>query len=338
MVGAALNQKPLIIGVDPFRDWPMWRTLLSWAPSANGPVNVPFVKDHQQVFTDLFADLMGAGPWPDKKATIARVRAHDPGLLGRGFAAPMLRMELAALQARITALPAMAPKQDDDRSPGGFASELQTRGELWMDMLAMAFLLGRQRVAVLQWQGASEGYDPVANLGSPTHHSVTEGAAPATHWADIDTWYANRFAYQLGALRDLGILDRTIVVWVSEITEAHNQVNMVTVVAGGGLLGMKTGKYIQYPLKGQELVEDSDSIPVAKDPANRSLSDLWVTVQQAMGVAKPTFGDPQWCTGPLVELPRLRRSSFASSSSSWSSISGIASSAPWPASSASFEG
>jgi hypothetical protein len=302
VVGAALGTKPLVIGVDPFRDWPQWRTFLSWAPSANGPANVPFVKDHQQVFTDLFGDLVAVHKWLDKKAMLTRVRTNDEGLLGRGFASAMLRMELDALQARITALPTPATTQNDDKSPPGVAAEFQARGELWMDMLAMAFLLGRQRVAVLQWQGASEGYDPVANLGSPTHHSVTQGAAPATHWADIDTWYASRFAYLLGALRNLGILDRTIVVWVSELTEAHNQTNMVIVVAGGGLLGLKTGKYIQYPLTGDGGLEISESIPVAQDPANRSLADLWITVQQAMGVNAPTFGDAKWCTGPLLEL------------------------------------
>jgi hypothetical protein len=64
---------------------------------------------------------------------------------------------------------------------------------------------------------------------------------------------------------------------------------------------MKMGQYIQYPFTGQE-VESTPAIPVAQNPANRSLSDLWVTIQQAMGVDKPTFGDPKWCTGPLAEL------------------------------------
>jgi len=298
VIGTAIKQQPLVIGVDPFRTTPHWRTFLSWSGSG---VNVPFVKDHQQVFTDLFGDLMAVRPWPDKKATFARLAAHDAGLLGRGFEAAMLRQDLAAVQARITALPAPAPVQNDDKSANGLASQFQARGELWMDMIAMAFLCGRQRVAVIQWGGASEGYDPVADLGSPTHHSVIRGAAPPQHWADIDAWYASRFAYQLGALRNFGILDRTIVVWVTEITEGDCQQNMTIVLGGGGLLGMKTGQYIEYPFTGP-LVEGSGAIAVQQNPANRSLSDLWVTVQQAMGVAKPTFGDPRWCAGPLLEL------------------------------------
>jgi hypothetical protein len=76
---------------------------------------------------------------------------------------------------------------------------------------------------------------------------------------------------------------------------------MVTVVAGGRALGMKLGHYIQYPFTGQE-IDGASSIAVAQNPANRSLADLWVTVQQAMGIDKPTFGDPKWSAGPLTEL------------------------------------
>jgi hypothetical protein len=337
VIGAAFNQKPVVVAVDPFRAVPQWRTFLSWAATGSSPafVNVPFVKDHQATFTDLFGGLTGAGQAADQMAAIARARARNASVLDfvrsdiatfrtrvnsndgahldsyldalRSLEQRLPQPALPAgcpsndLQARITALPAMAPAQYDDKSAGGVVAEFQTRGELWMDMIATAFACGTRRVAVLQWQGASEGYDPVADAGSPTHHSVTEGSAPPAHWADIDTWYAGRFAYQLAALKRLGILDRTIVAWVSEITEAHNQCNMVTVVAGGQALGLKMGQYIQYPFTGQE-IDGYQSIPVAQDRANRSLSDLWVTIQQALGVDGPTFGDPKWSTGPLVEL------------------------------------
>jgi hypothetical protein len=316
-IALALGERPLIVAVDPFRDSPHWRTFLSW--SASG-VNAPFTKDHQQVFTDLFGGLGGASPSADNLAAFARLRARDAGPLDTFKSdvatrfrarvssndrvqgpAPVPTCTTSDLQARIAALPAMAPKQLDDKSPPGVVAEMQKRGELWMDLIATAFACGKQHVAVIQWQGASEGYDPAGDMGSPTHHSTTMGAFPAQHWADIDTWYASRFAYQLTALKNLGVLSTTIVVWVTEITEAHNQCNLVTVVAGGQRLGMKMGQYIQYPFTGQEL-EGSGAIPVAQNPANRSLSDLWVTVQQALGIDEPTFGDPKWSTGPLLEL------------------------------------
>jgi hypothetical protein len=330
-IGLALHQRPLVVAVDPYRETPHWKTFLSW--SALG-VNEPFQKNHQAVFDDLFGGLPGV-----TTEQLARTRARNASLLDfvrsdiatfrtrvnsndrahldsyldalrsleqQATQGPTLLPACApnTLPARIAALPAPATVQVDDKSPSGSAAEMQTRGELWMDMIATAFACGTRRLAVIQWQSASEGCDPIADAGSPSHHSVTMnslGDASAERWIAIDTWYASRFAYQLAALKQRGILDRTIVAWVSEITEGHNQVDMVTVVAGGQLLGMKMGKYIQYPIAGQQ-IDGSPSIDIARNPANRSLADLWITIQQAMGVDKSTFGDPKWCAGPLTEL------------------------------------
>jgi hypothetical protein len=206
------------------------------------------------------------------------------------------------LLTRVTTMAGMtATIQNDDKSPPGAAAELQKRGELWMDMIATAFACGTRRVATIQWQGASEGYDPAADQGSPNHHSVSHGSMPAAHWADIDTWYSNRFAYMLNALKTFNVLDKTVIAWVSEITEGHNQLNMVSVVAGGRALGIKLGQYIMYPITGQER-EGSGAIPVQQDPKNKGLNDLWVTLQNAVGVPATTFGDPKYCTGGLAEL------------------------------------
>lgn len=334
-IGVAINQRPIVVAVDPYRDAPHWRTFLSWRASG---VNEPFVKNYQTVFTDLFGNLTGASQMPDQMAALARARARNQSLLDfikndvsafrtrvntndkvqldayldslRSLEQKVAQVQSTAscsadpLQMAISGLPAKAPLQNDDKSPDGLVDQMQKRGEVWMDMVATAFACGSRRVATIQWQGASEGYDVGANTGSPSHHSVSHygfGSSSGNRWVAIDTWYSNRFAYQLAALKKLGVLDKTMVVWVSEITEGHNQLNMVTVVAGGQALGMKMGQYIQYPMKGNE-VEGSNAIAIGQDPANRSLSDLWVTAQQAMGVQQATFGDPKYSTGPLTEL------------------------------------
>jgi hypothetical protein len=333
-VGMAFNERPLVVAVDPFRDQPHWRNFLNWRASG---VNEPFVKNHQAVFTDLFGGLTGAAQTTDQTALIARARARNQSLLdfvkgdvasfrARINANDKVHLDsyldsLQSLEQKVTQMPAVpgvcsttslqprvsamatlkATIQNDDKSPPGVAAELQKRGELWMDMIATSFACGTRRTATIQWGGASEGYDPAADTGSPTHHSVSHGSAPAAHWGDIDAWYAQRFAYMMNALKTLNVLDKTVIVWVSEITEGHNQLNMVTVVAGGQALGMKMGQYVMYPIKGGEK-DGSGSIPIAKDPANKGLNDLWVTVQHAMGVTAPTFGDPQYCTGGLSEL------------------------------------
>jgi hypothetical protein len=335
-VGIAINQRPIVVAVDPYRDAPHWRTFLSWR-AAN--VNEPFVKNYQTVFTDLFGNLTGQTQTADQMAALARARARKQSLLDfvKGDVTTFrsrinsndkaqldayldslqsLEQKVAQMQSLpgtcsvdpikmgMSAMPATAPLQNDDKSADGLVDQMLARGNLWMDMIATAFACASRRVAVIQWQGSSEGYDVGANTGSPTHHSVSHygfGTSSGDRWVAIDTWYAQRFAYQLAALKKLGILDKTVILWVSEITEGHNQLNMVTVVAGGQALGMKMGQYIKYPWKGNE-PEGSGGIPIARDPANRSIADLYVTAQQAMGIQQNTFGDPKYCTGPLTEL------------------------------------
>ena len=334
-IGMAFSERPLVVAVDPFRDAPHWRNFLNWRSSG---VNEPFTKDFQAVFTDLFGNLTGAAATPDQTAAIMRARARNQSLLDfvKGDLATFKTRinsndkahmdayldSLQSLEQKVTQMPSVpgvcstttvqprvttmagmkADIQNDDKSAAGLAMELQTRGELWMDMIATSFACGTRRVATIQWQGASEGYDPSANMGSPNHHSVSHGSMPAAHWADIDTWYSNRFAYMLNALKTLNVLDKTVIVWVSEITEGHNQTNMVTVVAGGQALGLKMGQYIMYPINGGKEPEGSGAIPVQQDPKNKGLNDLYITLQNAVGVTATTFGDPKYCTGGLAEL------------------------------------
>jgi hypothetical protein len=334
-VGMAINQRPLVCAVDPYRDSPHWRTFLSWRASG---VNEPFTKNFQTSFTDLFGSLTGQPVGMDQAAAIARARARNQSLIDYVRAdvntfrtrinsndKAHLDAYLDAIQAveqKVTQMPAVpgmcnsgtlmpritgigvAPKQNDDKSPAGLKGELQKRGELWMDMIATAFACGTRRVATIQWQGASEGYDVANDSGSPDHHSVSHygfGQASGDRWVTIDTWYSERFAYMLNALKTLGVLDKTVIAWVSEITEGHNQLNMVSVVAGGRALGMKLGQYIKYPHVGGE-PEGSNAINIGRMPANKSLADLWVTCQNAVGIPSQTFGDPTVCGGRLMEL------------------------------------
>jgi hypothetical protein len=333
-IGMAFGELPLVIAVDPFRSMPHWRNFLNWRSSG---VNQPFTKDFMAVFTDLFGGITNQPTTADQMAAILRARARNQSILDfvkSDIATFRTRINsndkahmdayldsIQSVEAKVTAMPSVpgtcsvttlqprvtmmaatpAPIQNDDKSPPGVVDQMQLRGRLWMDMIATAFACGTRRVATIQWQGASEGYDPAGNLGSPTHHSVSHGSAPAQHWADIDTWYSTEFAYLLNALKTFNVLDKTVIAWVSEITEGHNQIDMVSVVAGGQALGLKMGQYVKYPIKGNA-PEGSGAIPVQKDPANKGLNDFWITLQNAVGVKATTFGDPMYCTGPLAEL------------------------------------
>jgi Protein of unknown function (DUF1552) len=331
-IGAAINQQPLVVAVDPYRDQPYWRTLLSW----NAPmVNEPFVKDFTTIFASVFGGVAGTQS-AAQMAAVLRAQQRNQSILdlvtgdiatfrARVSTADRIHLDtyltsirsveqriavqssgnacsLTSLQTRAAAL-GTPPIQSNDTSADGLVAQMTQFGQLHMDTIATAFGCGARRIAVIQWQGASEGYDVGANVGSPTHHSASHYQVPnaAMRLQAIDTWYATQFAYMMNALKAQNVLDTTIIVWVTEITEGHNTNNMVNVVAGGASLGMKLGQYIEYPFYGQE-VEGAGAIPYAQDPRNHGLPDLWVSVQNAMGVPAKTFGDAQWSTGGLPEL------------------------------------
>jgi hypothetical protein len=331
-VGMVIGQRPLVVAIDPYRDAPHWRTGLSWRASQ---VNEPFVKDPKAVFMDIFGGMTGVPTTQTAQqlAILERNRTRGKSILDfarrdietfrkrvntadrvhldtyldslRGVEDKVMKApapmtcDQTGLGTRLGAL-GVAPKQNDDKSPDGVAMELKTRGELMMDVIATAFACGTRRIATIQWQGASEGYDPAGNVGSPFHHSISHGGGgdPKARWAAVDKWYAERFAYLVTSLKTKGVLDRTIIAWVTEISEEHNQSDHVVVLAGGQALGMKMGQGIRYPFTGSE----GGGEAVARDPKNKGISDLWVTVQQALGVKSDKFGDPQWNSGPFTEL------------------------------------
>lgn len=332
VIGNAIGQRPIFITPEPARHETYWRNALSWRESG---VAEPFFTDPTAVFNKLFA---GGTPsmdaaMPDQAAE--RARARNKSILdfvssdiqtfrGRINSEDKQHLDLYldslrdverrvtadgsvvgggaggvctpdAVKARIAGLP-VTPVQKDDNSPAGMAENLRANGELMTDLVASAFACGTQRVASILWQGASEGLDPMNNTGSPNHHSISH-SSDFDSWKGIDVWYAERFAYTLEALKKVNMLDKTIVVWITEIAQGHECGDFVHVVGGGQALGVKTGQHILYPFKG-----NPGDKAVLKDPANRSLADLWVNVQNAMGVTSETFGDPKWCTGPLMEL------------------------------------
>jgi hypothetical protein len=331
-VGKVIGQRPLVVAIDPYRDQPHWRTFLSWRESG---VNEPFVKDPKAIFMDLFGAMTGTSPMQtaeqlailernkqrgksildfarrDIETFRKRINTNDRAHLDtyldslRGVeekvmkVAPAVTCDQNGLATRIAGM-GTAPKQNDDKSATGLAAQLKERGELMMDIISTAFACGTRRVATIQWQGASEGYDPAGDVGSPFHHSIShgDGGDPEARWAAVDKWYAERFAYVINSLKAKGVLDRTIIAWVTEISEEHNQNDHVHVLAGGQALGMKTGQGIRYAFTGQEGQHEA----AARDPKNKAISDLWVTVQQALGVNSDKFGDPQWNAGPLTEL------------------------------------
>jgi hypothetical protein len=176
-------------------------------------------------------------------------------------------------------------------------------GKLHMDLLVMALACDLTRVATLQWS-ASTNNKPYPFL------SYDSGAGPQAilddehvmgHQPDSDVhawnklriirrWYMDQLAYLLGKLKEIpegdgSMLDNTVVLVASEITRGntHSHMDAPFLLAGSGGGYFKTGRSLNY----------SGDVPH---------NNLLVSIMNAMGIPATTFGDPEFCKGPLVEL------------------------------------
>jgi Protein of unknown function (DUF1552) len=167
-------------------------------------------------------------------------------------------------------------------------------GALQIDLLAMAFACDITRVASLQWSrsvsqtrfswlGIEEAHHDLSHLGD-------DDLAGVDKVTRIDQWYASQFAELISKLKaipegDGSVFDNTLLVWCNELAKgnSHSRKDAPYVLAGsaGGVL--QTARFLRY---------DGDY------PHN----DLLVSLLQIMGLPDTTFGNPDWCNGPLTGL------------------------------------
>jgi len=140
-------------------------------------------------------------------------------------------------------------------------------------------------------------------IGShPIGHGQSDNGRPAGELAQI----VRRYHLQLigGLARKLQavpegngtMLDNTVIVFLSDSAEAHHsschEWPMVVLGTLGGRL--KSGRYLEYPHYGR--------------PGNRTVANWYLTLLEAAGAPRPSFGvqdpsmDPQDQKGPLKEL------------------------------------
>ncbi|MBC8131844.1 MAG: DUF1552 domain-containing protein, partial [Deltaproteobacteria bacterium] len=168
-------------------------------------------------------------------------------------------------------------------------------GTLQMDLLALALACDLTRVASLQWSrsvsqvrftwlGIREGHHDLSHLGDDDAQAIAK-------LTQINTWYAQQFAYLLGKLADAKetdgsrLLDSSLAFWCNELGKgnAHSRKMAPYVLAGRAGGAMRTGRFVSYP---------------GEPPHN----DLLVSLLQAMDVPVTTFGKADWCRGPLAGL------------------------------------
>jgi len=165
---------------------------------------------------------------------------------------------------------------------------------LQSDLLVMALACDLTRVASLQWSrsvsqtrftwlGIDEGHHDLSHLGD-------DDAAGAEKLTRIDAWYSAQLAGLIAKLKAVPegsgtLLDSTLIFFCNELAKGntHSRRGAGYVLAGGAGSALELGRFLPY----------EDDIPH---------NDLLVSLLQAFGLPDSTFGDPEWCNGPLPKL------------------------------------
>jgi hypothetical protein len=317
-IGAATRFKSLELGVQTGGAG----DVMSYTSYCGPGMADPSEDDPAAVFNRIFTNLTtgGGSGMPDPAAlqrAAQRKSVLDAVIDSYGSLSPKLgRIDKATmdshmsairdLEKRLTVVPPSAGVGSSCMKPAAPTIDFMANdnfpavGKLQMDLLAMAFACDLTRVATLQWELA-QGDTIFTWLGANRgHHTISHdddsNAASVEILTQINLWYGQQFAYLLGKLDAIQegsgtVLDNTMAFWGNELARgnAHSHWPMPFVLAGGAGGAMKTGRFLTYP-------QDAGST------YKGSQSNLLVSMMNAVGVAGTTFGDPNYCTGPLAGL------------------------------------
>jgi hypothetical protein len=172
-------------------------------------------------------------------------------------------------------------------------AEYPTVGKLQIDLLIAALQCGQTRVASLQWGNSNDQctypWLGVNTLGHDLSHNTSDCDPTGAKKQQVTQWYAEQFAYLLGRLQSIPegtgtLLDNTVVLWVSEFSEAngHECTDLMWLLMGNAAGYFKQGQVLKL--------------------AGRSTNDLHATLCNGFGIANKTFGNPAYCAGAIAEL------------------------------------
>ena len=237
-----------------------------------------------------------------RRSVLDAVRGQFSAVQARVGAADRARLEAHAasireIELRLDLMPAATAACRAVVPPAAPASpttndSFPAVGALQMDLLALALTCDLTRVASLQWS-RSVSQTRFTWLGiRDGHHELSHLAdddAPAVgKLTQINTWYAQQFAYlvaKLAAAQETDgsrLLDSSLLLWCNDLGKGntHKGEKAPYVLAGKAGGAVRTGRFLTYP----------DAPPH---------NDLLVSLLQALDVPATTFGKAEWCRGPL---------------------------------------
>ena len=164
-------------------------------------------------------------------------------------------------------------------------------GKLQMDIILAAWACGLNRIATLMWSNSvSEQKFSWLGHTESHHHMSHSNEQYRKQIVEIDTWYAQQFAYMIRRLKEMPegngtMLDNSILLWGNELNEGgyHGHSDVPYVLAGRAGGYFRTGRFLQLNNKTNH-------------------NDVLTSICHGMGVPLPKFGLEGWSTGPLATL------------------------------------
>jgi Protein of unknown function (DUF1552) len=193
------------------------------------------------------------------------------------------------LENRLTTLPPGTCAQPNDPGAIQFDAEAQIPvvAQLNLDLLLLAFRCDLTRVATMMFSDAMNHISmPHLNINSDIHN-LTHAADPQV--GVRDTWQATVVAKVLTELANISeadgsrALDHTLLFWGSDVSrgDVHSHADMPFLLAGHGA-GFRMGRFVKW--------------------TSQYHNDLLVSILNGFGAATDTYGEPDFCRGPLSNL------------------------------------
>lgn len=206
------------------------------------------------------------------------------------------------LERRVTAVPAGTCTNPGD--PGVIdyqrEGEMPRVAQLQIDLMLLAIRCDLTRVATLMISDAMNHVAmPFICDTSMPPKCVTQDVHNISHYGDgdptrqllslRDNWVSQQLARILAGLKDItdadgtNALQNTLVLWGSDVSRGnvHAHDDMPFVLAGGGA-GFRMGRSVRWTAQYH--------------------NDLLVSILRAFGGTQMTYGDPNFCRGPLANL------------------------------------
>jgi hypothetical protein len=295
IVGGETRFRSLQFGIHPIhRDVnakPIW--------SAPGRA-VPAMRDPWEAYRRIFAGSMTSERIDLRRSALDFALEETRVLRDRLSPTDRDRLDsyqesLRRVETRLDApAPVCAPPVLGEPIDAALQANVPEIGRLQTDLLVAALQCDLTRVASLQWSNSNDqwtyGWIDVDQSGHNLAHNNNNCDPTGAKKTIVYNWYATQFAYLLERLRsvpegDGTMLDNTLVLWVTEFgnSNGHGGSNMLWTLMGNAGGYFRTGDVV--PCRG------------------RSVNDLYVSLIQAMGGTDTTFGNPDYCTEPLLPRP-----------------------------------